>query len=644
MSSVCSAVAPVTDADLLRPEITVQESCVNQQIDEISTVIFAARVEDECEGYLIQKHDNHYETHVSCQTIHQFTAIFHRLLLQYISIENELYEKERDDGSDTRYHLELFVSLDGLDENIRYQLEHIGLSSESSQYYEESDGLGVDLSKYIPFLHEFAFIQRGTEQGNSALLLLEMLSKRRVPFDFSAPRQVNENDTEEGRRRNVISHQRGLLPSSVIDEVMEIVDEIKLRGWLSDNQDSVDRLPSLHLNLISNGKPLFEKADGDGTPTTATTFEECICILVDILSPHLYGTLLPTVRKVTNNSTVEISDVFIRNYGQIKASGSGDEDEAVTRYSLSGHYDVTAYATCVVTLDSTACIGRNGLYTILPTSTVGATNHAALRQFFPLDKGDGVCHTFDIFHGVDVDPKLNKSRTSLIIWFTDNGKDEDQRVNQPWLLNPTDDIGEFILGLASESKVEEDGSDVLLKKNAVDPYSLYLSSATKGNIFSMIALAQLCHDDILPNSQYDNVYNILASRDEFNPFLPTMTTPSNDENACIELANASWYHAAIQGGHRGAQISLADDIMHQYMSLQEDISPAEEEDMLIMASVLFALASAQGYDTEESLTRLMGVEYNRLNTMGIEVPSEDFFASPVVQVLMMFLEPAVADH
>ena len=227
-----------------------------------------------------------------------------------------------------------------------------------------------------------------------------------------------------------------------------------------------------------------------------------------------------------------------------------------------------------------------------------------------------------------MDPKLNRSRTSLIVWFTD-GKDEDQSVNQPWLLNPTDANGEFILGLASESAVEEDGSHMMLK-NAVDQYSLYLSSATRGNVFAMTSLAQMCDDGIVPESQYENILNILASRDDFNPFL------SLDGNrSWNKLASALWYHAAIQGGYRVAQVSLADELMFQYRIPKDNLNPVEQENMLLMASVLFTMALVQGYDSKEPLDRLMDVECDRLNTMGVTVPSEDYFASRVVQVLLM---------
>ena len=72
-----------------------------------------------------------------------------------------------------------------------------------------------------------------------------------------------------------------------------------------------------------------------------------------------------------------------------------------------------------------------------------------------------------------------------------NSKDEGSNSQpKPWLLKPTDDIGEFVLRLASASTSEENGSR-MMQKNAVGQYSLYLSSATSGNIFAMASLDQM---------------------------------------------------------------------------------------------------------------------------------------------------------
>ena len=667
--------AIVTDPEIisLQPEIKVEESRIEHKLGDSATVILAARIAHddgtcECEGYLVQISDsNDFEAqilcpHASIKSMDHFTAVFHKLLLQYLTIEDEIYEEERgenrkddygdDDDRITSYaysSAKLSISLDGIPDELSEQL--IGILPAQSE--PSNGGLGIKLANFVPFLNEYTFRHRGTEQGNTSLEILKMLSARRVPFNFSA--HETESDDSEGEMkttgatttskietkasigRNVISLQRQILSPYVVEKIMDIMEEIKSRQWLSTNPDSVDGLPSLHLNLITNGNPLFDKSSID----EEITFPKCISQMTDILRPHLDDNLLPAVRKMTNSPTVEISDVFIRNYGKMKL-GDDDSDSSKTRYGLSPHYDVTAYATCVMALDSTAANGKNGLYTVSPDNGMSSSN-AALRRFFSLDKGDGVVHTYDILHGVDVDPKLNRPRTSLVVWFVDRGGDNNENlddVNQPWLLNPIDDIGEFVLGLASESSEEEDGSHLKLK-NAIDPLDLYLSSASRGNIYAMTTLGQLCDDDLVPDSHYERVRDILLSHDFVNPFILSghkdsgVAVSMSGGNRCRTLANGLWYHASIVGGNRVAQVSLADELMLQYMMDKDVLTPTEQENMSLMASTLFTMALNQGYDSIDSLRRLMDVECRRLQVLGLEIPSEEFFCQPVVQVLMM---------
>ena len=105
----------------------------------------------------------------------------------------------------------------------------------------------------------------------------------------------------------------------------------------------------------------------------------------------------------------------------------------------------THLKTSVIALDTTASSGSSGLYTI-KTDPTRASNHAALRQFFPLDVGDGVLHSFDILHGVDVDRRLGRERTSLIIWFVDYFGGGKSNSVQPWLSNPKEDDHIFQFG------------------------------------------------------------------------------------------------------------------------------------------------------------------------------------------------------
>ena len=300
-------------------------------------------------------------------------------------------------------------------------------------------------------------------------------------------------------------------------------------------------------------------------------------------------------------------------------------------------------------LDTVASSGQQGLYTIPPTNGFH-TSSAVLKKFFPLNRGDGVVHTFDVLHGVDVDPQLNQPRTSLIVWFTDSGgggvsdahDDEDDastNVNQPWLLNPNkdDDIGQFVLALASERTVEEDGSHVNLK-NAVNPLQLYISSAALGNVFAMTALGQMCDDGLVPDSQCDVIRNALLDLNGANPCLQKNDNDDKEEASsirCKGLANALWYHAAIEGGHRVAQVSLADNLMLQYMTEKSNMTEDDKEGMILMASVMLTMALHQGYNSLEMLHRIRDVECSRLNELGVEIPSDEFFQSAVIQVLLL---------
>eukprot|EP00985_Skeletonema_marinoi_P035097 scaffold45615_cov219-Skeletonema_marinoi.AAC.1 len=565
-SKLHAATTEINKLTHVTENIIVEEAELIQQVDENLTILFAARIstsgddDDDsppCEGLLLQKNNDesnirHYQAHITCHhdddSVDHFLAVFHKLLIQYLFIEHDLYQDQLryDDGTTAM----LSISLDDNNEDaataseLQVQLGHIGFSfpTNDEEPTYTNDGIQMDLSKYEPFLNSFIIRHRGTEQGNASLILHKMLCERRVSYQFSNDDDDQmEQSQSSGRRRNVVSHHPSVLAPSIIDEVHSILDVVKSRQWLSTNPDSVDGLPSLHLNLITNGKPLFdidEEEEGaieEGVSLEElSTFPQCIKSLVKVLRPHLYENLLPAARKVLNSPTVEISDVFIRSYGvqpgqQEDDTVDADDDdiESKTRFGLSPHFDVTAYATCVMALDAVASSGKQGLYTIPPTNGFH-TSSAVLKKFFPLKKGDGVVHTFDILHGVDVDPRLNQPRTSLIIWFTDSsessvGEKEDvsSSVNQPWLLRPSkdDDIGQFVLALASERTVEEDGSHLKLK-SAVDPLQLYISSAAQGNVFAMTALGQMCDDGVVPDDQCDVIRDFLLALDSSNPYVP----------------------------------------------------------------------------------------------------------------------------
>ncbi|KAL7467590.1 hypothetical protein ACHAXS_007832 [Conticribra weissflogii] len=669
---------------LKQDDIQVEENRLYEPLDEDSVIIMAARLScgdanrndidqdilddckatTTCEGYLISKNDsNHFEAHLcfngdndNDDNIDAFLAVFNKVLKCFLEIEHDSYIAERDETDIALIKpASLAVLLSGTSIDSRSnQLERLGIASNIDSF--EDMNLGIDLSKFLSTLNDFAFRNRGTDHGNVSLQLLKMLSSRRVPFDFQAIDDTSHISKSEptsfAGRRNIISHQKQILPPSTVDRVMNIMDEIKSRQWLSTNPDSVDGLPSLHLNLITDGRPLFEDDGNNDSNDSDTTFPNFIVEMIDVIRPHLYGELLESVRNITNSSTVEISDVFVRNYGvfDIDSNESSGDIGKKRRFGLSPHYDVTAYATCVITLDSTASTGRNGLYTIPPVNGK-INNNAALKRFFPMERGDGVVHTYDVLHGVDVDPDLNKPRTSLIVWFVDHSScdldsgdgesDTHRGVNRPWLDNPIDEKGEFILGLAHESHNadEMNGNVSNIKTGSASPLELYISSASKGNIFSMTRLGQMCSDDdLLPEWAIQNIAEIARNLEIPSAFANEVKNSPDEHVSSMAYSNALLAHAGIHGGSRIAQISLAENLMVKYITEKDLLTLDEEDDILLMASTLYTMAFNQGHDCMDSMQRLMDVVCERLYGMGFEIPSDEFFRIPVVQMLLLSLE------
>jgi hypothetical protein len=171
--------------------------------------------------------------------------------------------------------------------------------------------------------------------------------------------------------------------------------------WMSTNPDSVDGLPSLHLNLLSQGKPLLDNDNNNDDDKTKdnkndetidndeSSFGSHIYKLYNLVRPYVYENLLPTVDRLLNdknnnnntntinyssknNKKLRVSDIFLRRYGQ---DICGD----MTRNGISIHYDVFSRITAVIALDDVASNGDNGL--LLYQSTKRHTKHPIIKHF-----------------------------------------------------------------------------------------------------------------------------------------------------------------------------------------------------------------------------------------------------------------------
>lgn len=487
---------------------------------------------------------------------------------------------------------------------------------------EDNGAFCIEYGNIVRAYSELAMNERGTELGLTALEILGLLSCRRISYQLSPDASTTTSHT-----RNVVAVQRDLLPKEVTDNILDIMADIEAKGWLSTNLDSVDNLPSLHLNLVSGGEPIFKGNDVD---TSTATFEGSVMALWLLVKTHLENKLLPRVREIMGSPTVELSDVFIRRYGE----DIQPDHDAATRYGISAHFDVTASTTSVIALDDVAAEGKSGLYTM---ESSDASNHAALRRYFPLSAGDAVVHTWDVLHGVEIDP--GQSRTSLIVWFEDRGQVVKDDLSEeatgsptnapaypPWLAHPSteDDIKTFVLATATSSSAD----DISIEKGTDDgthPHNLYILSAGLGNAFALTSLGTLCSEGELSPECLSKVNSMVKGSKGFE---------RNDDSEidANEMAVALWTQGAMKGNPL-AQASLADEYMARSMEAMQDKNVADSNELRLKAVVLFALAAQQGYDDAiQALPRVLDVEASLYDD------AEEFYKSPVfhtAQVAML---------
>lgn len=682
VTSVSLELVPTTSILDQTQDIILQETNDQRMISDTSLLLFAARVMNaeettsvSCQGILLQEDVEQnpldFTIHISSsasspsssssnqqdvdrhnQLIKDHVALGNALLQRYLEIEEETMAATYATKGMTETAMRLQISFDSsIDPSIVSYMESIGII-----FHKKQRRLPVCLSTFVPFLHQYAFHHRGTNQGTKTLLLLQQLCQRRIPFPFPFPFDSHKSLSNNA----LISLQKQILSPDIVQYIMQSMERIKANDWLSTNPDSVDGIASLHVNLISGGKELFQE-DVVDNEANDSEFSRCISNLTKTIKPYLDQHLLPTVRELTQSNTVEISDVFLRHYGKDghdhHDENDDDDSKKRVRYKLSSHYDITSFATCVMALDDTAMHGTNGLYTVSTEKGLESTNHAALRQFFPLKKGDGVIHTYDVLHGVDVHPSLNQSRTSLIVWFVDPGVRDDttqtgnvsllpESSSYPWLLHPKNDVHEFILALASDYDVdrEKERKD---RNDNVD--QLYIKSCKKGNSFALNAMAQRIEDGIANmESKYMEEFtqwfqDYVSKHGSSNPFYN-----NNDSNESSNLSSqALWYESAMLG-NVNAQISLADDIMMDVMMKvteeeKEQENEEEEEkdafitwngqkDRMLMASVLFTMANVQGVDVSSSLKQILSVYMNMMDQT-----RDDWEEDEVVQTLLLTL-------
>lgn len=460
----------------------------------------------------------------------------------------------------------------------------------------------VDLSDYTRILQLTAKALRHVDgaSGLESLRTLARMCRYRTKYDF-----VNEPAKQSDGA--VVQFVPQLLSEQVLREVNERLDFLASQGWLSTNPDSVDGLPSFHLNLISNGQPVSEP-DVAENPDVPKEFVKELQKLTDLVAPIVYERLLPMAQELLREETssLKVQDVFLRRYG-INVM----QDEA--RMGISAHYDVYSHLTAVCALDNTARNGDNGLFTTAFASkiesSVGSTsNHAALRRFFPLRQGDAVLHTWNVLHGVDV--QGNETRSSLVIWFTSDDESQAERPEEqgkklsfPWLNNrrgsEADDVAQFVMGSALESSSAEATTFTNDDRIFQETYEHYFKSASNGNTFALTRLGSLCEEGKVSSRMHelDELLNILQGHHRDLHQIVCCSLSSSTQN----IAKRCWLEGALRGNPL-AQSSLADELMFEGTEQQD----AQKR---LLATTLFALAAQQGDEgAKYALQRVLAYE------------------------------------
>jgi len=483
---------------------------------------------------------------------------------------------------------------------------------------------------------------RGKEQGFDALIALGEKCQERRPFDFERAK----SSQADGDGTNIIEKFPNLLSPETTRDLFQQVEAMVQKGWLSTNADSVDSLPSFHLNLVSGGKPV-PVADGDGQDDE---FQKALRDLLELVGPPIYNQLLPFVCQKLGSNNLQVDDIFVRRYGQ-------DVIDGMSRNGISAHYDVYSRVTSVIALDDVASKGRNGLYTAVKEessssrhtkemgnlSVTATSNHASLRRFFPLRSGDAVVHTWDVLHGVDVEPGIDRS--SLIVWFTEkqtNKETKQPTILSPWLLEhkalETDNVAQFVLASALESSFPrqadssssssiEQGSGDIGKLRSVD---FYLESANGGNSFAMTRLGSICETGQITQGFCDSALHVLRRiqpEEEILELIGATSEGKRQDALTIEeqstyLSRRFWYQGALTGNPL-AQTALADDLMAM---------GASRQDIRLLAATLFGIAAQQGHqEALEALMRVVAFEAE----LGQFESEEEFLESPVVQTAQL---------
>ena len=220
------------------------------------------------------------------------------------------------------------------------------------------------------------------------------------------------------------------------------------------------------------------------------------------------------VRQRFECETACVSEVLIRRY-------LPDE-----RRRLEAHFDVSAFATAIVSLTA-ADEYEGGLY-------VQAVPGVPSRRFVNLEAGDALVHRFDSMHGVHV---ASGARYSLVVWFSQSEESLSDGT-APWVKHAAEEgnaEAQFILG-GFHYRGDEFGYG---PSNMNDAVTWLTSSARSGNALAQVHLASM-----------------IGAGEVEGELLGTALKGTHLDGASGEAAAAELYRRAAEQGHPSGQFAL----------------------------------------------------------------------------------------
>lgn len=480
----------------------------------------------------------------------------------------------------------------------------------------EEDGLRFNVHDGIRKYTSLAWESRGLEDGNLALRILSLLSRRRVAMEYNEEGfAVGYERTSEKQGKRLVGSKavalriKDFLPRSQARQLRGLTETLIQSGGLSEEPDSVDGAPSMHVSLVANGAPCFEidANDNMNEDKKAATVASAAKQILEIVGPSIQERILPRARKVLKCETAVVSDIFIRHYGPI-ASSVGSLETVSRRSGIPAHYDVFSLGTAVVALDDSSEYpggsSAGGLFTYQPRrrsehngSGGGEWPSPGSRLFFPLASGDALLHSSTLCHGVDIPTKDAESsfedgnemlhctnRTSLVVWFSLDEASMRFSRSLPWLEDsgPNDkeeeednDVKLFVQGSYIESRAFEACNDET--EAPEEAMEKYIRSSRLGNTHALCRLGTLTANGALPerylsrshassatlieekiftSNEFEDVWRLPLPLSELND-KGRAREPSPNQDEKNRLSQLFWFVAALRGNSR-AQEALGD--------------------------------------------------------------------------------------